>query len=303
MKEKTNLLVIDGGTVKAEENGVVGGMGIVFGSPEQPDRTAFRDFFTNDSFINRKTSFEVPLFYGHGLGLYDEQIGDAVITKGDEGWEVSAKLDLEIPLAQRVYEEVKSKPHGFSSGALAHLIKRIPKENDTNWLKKWVVGEMSIVPRPGEARAQVTYVKSVDDELVYEEAFVEEPVKQTETVEVPTEEPPTWEKVIKQIETVLNFIKENTKDGKVTETEALEQRIVTKLQGLLGEKDTKGSNDEIAELKSQLDAKENELADLKTAQEEWSTREEALTADINRLRILAGAKETIDKIKENKNEK
>lgn len=173
MAKNSELLVIDGGTVKSEENGVVKGLAIVFGSPLDPDQSAQRDFFTESSFIMKKTSFEVPLYYNHGFPV-KEQIGEAVLTKSEKGWEASGKLDLENELAKQVYENAKTKQFGFSTGALAHLVEREAKENNTNFLKRWVVGELSLTERPAERKAVVQAIKSIDGELVYETAFEEE---------------------------------------------------------------------------------------------------------------------------------
>jgi hypothetical protein len=54
MNKIGEMLVVDGGTVKSEENGIVKGLAIVFGSPDEPDQSAERDFFTPETFIMRK---------------------------------------------------------------------------------------------------------------------------------------------------------------------------------------------------------------------------------------------------------
>lgn len=172
MNKNSELLVIDGGTVKSEENGIVKGLGIVFGSPLDPDQSTQRDFFTSESFIMKKNSFEVPLYYNHGVPV-KEQIGEAVLTKTEIGWDAVAKLDLENELAKQVYENAKTKQFGFSTGALAHLVEREAKENNTNFLKRWVVGELSMTERPAERKAVVQAIKSLDGEIIYEDAFEE----------------------------------------------------------------------------------------------------------------------------------
>lgn len=169
-KDKNTLLVIDGGTVKSEENGVVTGLGIVFGSPAEPDQSSERDFFTPDSFIMKKNTFEVPLYHNHGFPI-KEQIGEARLTKTQEGWRADAQIDLSTELGRSVYESVKTSPYGFSTGALSHLVVREAKENDTNFLRNWVVGELSLTPRPAERKAVVQAVKSIDGEVIYEDGF------------------------------------------------------------------------------------------------------------------------------------
>lgn len=171
MRNTSNLLIIDGGTVKTNEEGLVEGLGIVFGSEEEPDQSSKRDFFTKDSFIRKKESFSVPLYYEHGLGAIDVEIGEATLTKTDQGWKANAVIDTSDELGKKVYEAVKEKPHGFSTGALEHLVKREARSNNTNFLKQWVVGEISLTERPAERKAVVESVKSVNGEIITEDAW------------------------------------------------------------------------------------------------------------------------------------
>lgn len=173
-KNTSQLLVIDGGVVKTSADGIVEGMGIVFGSETEPDQSSYRDFFTSESFIQKKSKFNVPLFYNHGLGLYDEQIGEATLTKDEDGWKAVGEIDCSTELGEKVYNAVKESPHGFSTGALQHLVQREAKSNKTNFLKRWVVGELSLTERPAERRAVVQAVKSIDGSAVYTDAFEED---------------------------------------------------------------------------------------------------------------------------------
>lgn len=152
------LSIIPGGAVKTNDEGIVEGFGIVFGSYEQPDRSQMRDFFTPRSFINTKRSITIPLYYQHA----GAQIGEATLLKSNDGWEATATIDLTSPEGVAAYKKVKSKPHGFSTGALSHLVERVPSPNNTNWLKKWPVGEISLTPTPAEPAAVVYSVKAID---------------------------------------------------------------------------------------------------------------------------------------------
>lgn len=158
------MIVIDGGECKSvNEEGVVVGLGIVFGSSAEPDQSKERDFFTVDSFIQKKTSFDVPLYHNHGFPI-KHQIGEATLTKTETGWNAEARIDLEDELGKQIYKTVKSNPYGFSTGALSHLVEREAKENNTNFLSMWPVGELSLTPRPAERKAIVQAVKSINDE-------------------------------------------------------------------------------------------------------------------------------------------
>ncbi len=170
MNNELNLLVIDGGVVKTsiQVEGLVEGLGIVFGSEQEPDQSEQRDFFTKESMIRKRKSFSVPLYYEHGFGQYKSEIGEAVLTKGTDGWHVRGQIDTKDPDGSQVYERVKTSPHGFSTGALQHLVQREAKSNNTNFLKQWVVGELSLTERPAERKAQVYSVKSLDNKLIEE---------------------------------------------------------------------------------------------------------------------------------------
>ncbi len=347
----SNVVVIDGGEVKSKENGVVTGMGIVFGSPSEPDQSAERDFFTPETFIQTKTSFEVPLYHNHGFPI-KRQIGEATLTKTDSGWKAEAKIDLEDPLGKEVYKAVKSSQYGFSTGALAHLVQREGKENNTNFLSMWPVGELSLTPRPAERKAVVQAVKSVNDagEAVFAPAWPSEEdisggrvvalfdengtkiwdeedgseledfyknarkvelkftnVNGSVTYEVYTYDSETdkgtnivvyeWggvEDFIGHLQDVLNVAAAATKnDG--TDIKPLTESAVKDIVRSMLPKDE--GNEQISELKKQLQEREQELADLEAKNSE---SEDALTKareDIARLEILAGAKNTITKSK------
>ncbi len=168
----TKFLVIDGGTVKTGEEGIVEGLGIVFGSEEQPDRSQERDFFTKDSKIRNKNSFEVPLYWEHGIKGFIDPIGEAVLTKVDGGWHASAEIDLTTDQGQDFYKKVKKEQYGFSTGSMSHLVRRESKGNNTHFLKNWPVGEISLVKMPAESRALVQSIKSLQELADAEEAPV-----------------------------------------------------------------------------------------------------------------------------------
>lgn len=161
--DKEQFLVIDGGEVKTGDEGLVSGLGIVFGSENQPDRSEMRDFFTTDSKISRKSSFEIPLYWEHGLKGYDDPIGEATLTQTDRGWFAQAQLDLNSEEGKKFYDLVKTKQYGFSTGSMSHLVRRESKGNNTHFLKKWPASEISLVEMPAEARALVQSIKSLSD--------------------------------------------------------------------------------------------------------------------------------------------
>lgn len=374
MQNFSNMLVIDGGTVKTEQEGIVKGLGIVFGSEQEPD--AYRDFFTPETQVRKSTSFTVPLYYNHGLGAIDTEIGEATLTKTDEGWEAEAVIDVNDPLGAKVYKAVKKKPHGFSTGALQHLVKREPKANDTNLLTQWVVGELSLTERPAERKAIVQSIKSIDGEIVVEDwvdyapvvsvkdsegneiwnleseisfsEFIknaEQPVKSFEVkytsgtvqynlytydedtgkgAEIYVTEWGSPEELLNHVAEVINKAKFQLKSTpEEVDLEDKIQNMVTKAVKDLGGCGCGGGKDDTAKgspmsmedcanmecepgdedcntkKKKCKEQMKTELADLKA---KLSEREDALAqarSEIETLQILAGAKETINKVKEN----
>src|SRR5690606_23792827 len=100
--------------------------------------------------------------------------------KTDDGWVAEAQLDLTSDSGKAVYESVKDTPHGFSTGALGHLVQREEQKNGTNFIKRWVVGEISLTTRPAEKKAVVQTVKSIsvdsDGNVVSSDQWAENPV-------------------------------------------------------------------------------------------------------------------------------
>jgi phage head maturation protease len=339
MQNFSNMLVIDGGTVKAEQEGIVKGMGIVFGSESEPDQSAQRDFFTNETFIRKSTAFTVPLYYNHGVGTIDTEIGEATLTKTEKGWEAEATIDVDDPIGAKVYKAVKKNPHGFSTGALSHLVKRTAKSNNTNFLEQWVVGELSLTERPAERKAVVQSIKSVDGELVEEDWVEYTPVisvKDAEDNEIwNAESEVSFAEFIKNAEEPVksfevkytsgtvqyNLYSYDEETGKgmemyMTEWGSPEDLLnhvadmISKAKYQLKSEPNEITLEEqvkkiVAELlpnnsePTNTEALEQELADLKAT---LSEREDALAQaekeNLN-LQILAGAKETLDKVKEN----
>lgn len=335
--KNSNYLVIDGGVVKTSEEGVVSGMGIVFGSEAQPDQSSMRDFFTEDSFITKRKTFSVPLYYDHGLGLIDEEIGEATLTKTKDGWFAEANIDTTSETGKKIHDRVKDKPHGFSTGAVSHLVKREARGNNTNFLKKWPVGELSLTERPAERRATVQTVKSIDGAPVYEDAFKDtsvivalydeagtkiwdvesgtEPPKEaktielkyaggsisyelfvgdeTSTMEISVEEYGDPQKIVNQIQAMLNKAAENATKSEDEFKEQVRaivlEEIAKSAQVEEVTEEVKSDTEEIAD-----DTSDNELAEVKSQLEQREIELAAAKERMEFLEVLAGLQETIN---------
>lgn len=352
MKENlSELLAIDGGEIKTTDiEGQVKGMGIVFGSEDETDQSSFRDYFTSESYITRKNkkSFTLPLYYEHSEGLVKEEVGDAILNLTDQGWFAEAQIDLSLEAGRLVYDQAKSKPHGFSTGAMTHMVKRVKKSNGSNFLKKWVPGEISLTQWPAEKRATVYSVKSIDDNLKFESAWSEEEQKlRDESITIalynadgekfwdiedgtpfPYADSKNAKKLevkntsgsvmydlysysdegggfeitayqwggaddlIDKIQALLNIAKQGVKSQTPVDEKDFDSRIASVVKSMLEGTET---NKDVSELQAQLKAKDDELAQL---QEKLDAAEKSLTeaqGDTETYKLLASAKETINK--------
>lgn len=249
------LLVAYGGEVKSLEEGKLEGIGIVFGSPDKPDRSEYKDFFDSTTSVNPSDTFITHLAFEHGRGRA-EPIGIATMTKTAIGWNVEADLNLEDPFVKAIFPDIKKGKYGFSTGAVSHLVKRNPQSNGTNHIKQWFVGELSITTRPAEEAALITSVKFLPEER---------------------ESTMTAEEILKDIAKSW-FEKFNTIDI----SEQSLDKIVEKLSSV------KADNSELASLQEQLATKTQELADLEGKLQIGEDALKEANDQITRVSLLAG---------------
>lgn len=262
------LLVAYGGTVKSTEQGLLEGSAIVFGSAESPDSSRWKDYFSEKSYINPSDSFEVMLGFEHGDG-YAEEIGSAVITKGENGWDALAQLDMENPFVLDNFDDIKAGKYSFSTGALPHYVRRERQPNGTNHLKKWVVGELSIVKNPAEKKAVIREVKYAQQTDMPDDAGDMAPTNPSlELVDI-----------LKDFISVLLSMKVNLSD------EAIE-KIVEKIPQPV-------KSDVNGELETELAEKKQELVNLKAKFEASEVALEKANQQITRLSFLAGVEQTL----------
>lgn len=172
-----------GGNFKTiTDQGILEGSGIVFGSENEPDASYFKDFFTENTYVNPEDSFTTTLFMEHCFS-YDKPIGKAHMYKTAKGWEVTAELNMEDPVIKARFSEIKDGNWGFSTGAVSHAVIREKKDNGTHHIKQWAVGEISITKTPAEPKALIRSVKSLDE--YYAPYSIEEPdlIEEEETDE------------------------------------------------------------------------------------------------------------------------
>lgn len=175
--EPAELLVYQGGAVKAAgETGEIIGYLVRWGSPEQPDATKAKDYFTPETDLGRFVKGELDGYYHHGLPVKSNAIGDAVIGSGtvkadDEGLLLAATLDLRVEGMAGVWAALKADDHAFglSSGAVSHLMRTVEQPNGTHLVRRWPIVEWSLLPASAAAEprtAAVALKALLEDEAI-----------------------------------------------------------------------------------------------------------------------------------------
>jgi HK97 family phage major capsid protein len=166
-------LIAYGSETKALGEGKVGGYLVRFSTESDPDLT--NDYFTKDTDLHCPP--EVPVLYNHGLDktIKKRVIGNAVVSIDEVGAWAESQLNMRDEYEKKIYEMVEAGKLGYSSGALSHLVERIPAGKGVSFIKSWFVGEVSLTPTPAEPRNSVVSIKS----LIPDEAAL--PIDEKET--------------------------------------------------------------------------------------------------------------------------
>lgn len=163
LNDDESMMITWGGSFKTVgDQGIVEGKAIVFGSENQTDRSQFRDFFDETTYVHPEKEFTAPLFFEHAME-FRKPIGKARITKSAESWNAIAELDMSLPIVKEKFADIKAGKYGFSSGSAGHVVDRVKKSNGANHITQWVFSELSIVKEPAETRAVIHNVKSLDE--------------------------------------------------------------------------------------------------------------------------------------------
>lgn len=151
-----------------------GGWLVVFDSH---DVSTQRDKFTKSTDFDIEDGDRISLFYNHGLDstIKKTKIGGGRLSIKDAGiWldgEVKKRADYLAQHIEKIGEglskrvAVKGEEHtlfGLSSGALSHLVDRVPVEGGHE-IKMWKIGEASITPTPAEPLTTCISLKSLID--------------------------------------------------------------------------------------------------------------------------------------------
>jgi HK97 family phage prohead protease len=174
MSEST--LTFAGGAIKAlGDQGTIGGFGVLFSGPDDPDLD--NEFFTKETDYDLEDRRSVRLLYSHGLDktVGSKQLARASFEFQEKGIWFEATLDRNDATQSQVYDLVKQNQFGFSSGSVSHLVRTRPAGRAKEILA-WPLSELSVTPRPVEPRARAMALKSFAAEE-FELAYLVNPLQ------------------------------------------------------------------------------------------------------------------------------
>ncbi len=159
MSNLGSTLTFAGGAIKALGDSVIGGFGVLFSGPDDPDLQ--QEFFTAATDFDLEDRRSVRLLYSHGLDqtVGSKQLGRASFEFQQQGIWFESVMDRTDATQEQVYNLVKQGVFGFSSGSVSHLVRTKPVGRASEILS-WPLSEISVTPRPVEPRARVMALKS-----------------------------------------------------------------------------------------------------------------------------------------------
>lgn len=148
-------------TVKfaAGSDSILEGLAIPYGGPFN-GRDLDGEFFTKDTNFCLDWFPSRPLIYDHGLDptIKTAVVGGTVaVMPQEEGIWTRVQLDVRNRYLRAIQELVQKSALGFSSGAMAHLVR---VDNQSGEIKQWPWVELSTTPTPSNPDAIVYTVKS-----------------------------------------------------------------------------------------------------------------------------------------------
>jgi phage head maturation protease len=160
--DTTNLALASGGlAIKSGPpgSGRVGGLLVTY---RNPDRSKFRDYFTEATDFGEYLKHAIPLLYHHAMKEDEEDFGDLIVTPGPRGLEARGRLSLAEPRGRALYEAVKRGGLSWSSGAVFHRVRRTRQPDSTHRIDRWHIVEGSLTDNPADPHAVATAVKGLD---------------------------------------------------------------------------------------------------------------------------------------------
>ena len=160
------LLVLQGGQIKALGNGKVGGLLVKFSDADSPDLLGdYFDAQTEFALVKPQTS----VYYNHGLDPFvgKSAIGEGSLEIQDVGVWIEATLEMRNDYERAIYGMVEGEKMGWSSGTAPNLVS-VDRSGKANHITQWPLGlDASLTPTPAEpsnvAMPLKTYAKLTQD--------------------------------------------------------------------------------------------------------------------------------------------
>lgn len=152
--------------VKALGGGRIEAYAVRWGSPDEPDRSATKDFFTpNTDLMLNEWGWPRPVLLEHMLGP-GESAGSVgswqSATKDGTGVRLTGQLKTDHPMYPQLDQGIRAGKYFLSSDSAPHLVKRRPHPNGTHELERWGLLTASLTKNPAEHRLlPVAAVKSL----------------------------------------------------------------------------------------------------------------------------------------------
>ena len=173
-KAGLGVTVAFGGTVKALGSGKFRAPLVQFGDANTGDLTPYRDYFTKDTDFgidedewgNTEFPIVANVLYHHGQDatIGKRVIGKARLSKDEVAVWMDGQLNMRDEYEQAVYSLIEAGKMGTSSGAVSHLVERVPAKGGAHQIKMWrgIREDASLTPVPADYRNLVVPIKALE---------------------------------------------------------------------------------------------------------------------------------------------
>ena len=154
-----------GSAVKALDDGwTIVAQAVRFGSHDEPDTSAYRDYFTKSTDFWLDRWERRPMLYHHAMdaATADQPVVGTWVKAwvDDTGVWLQGQLDKAHKYAAAIKELAERGILRISSDSAPHLVRRKPGPNGTNEVARWPLMAASLTPTPAEPRLQPVSVKT-----------------------------------------------------------------------------------------------------------------------------------------------
>jgi len=156
-------LIHRGGAVKALPNGHVEGYLVVFGSSEQHDLSAEKDYFTSSTDFGLEDGMKSAVYYAHALDptIKNRRLTNVSMKVDEVGVWVEGQIKARDEYEKALLKMAQDGKLGWSSGTASHLVTRKAVKTDAGTVHEilsWPLGlDASLTPCPAEPRANASY--------------------------------------------------------------------------------------------------------------------------------------------------